>query len=97
MPTGALYAGTGNVKFYLEDETGGVQVWVPGGQGEIGVGVGQLVRVHGKLELYRGAFELITNAPVDVEILARADENPARSPAEVSIASDGVGIAGVAQ
>jgi hypothetical protein len=86
MPTGALYAGTGNVKFYLEDETGGVQVWVPGGEGEVGVGIGQLVRAHGKLELYRGALELITNAPVNVEILARANENPARSPDEVSIA-----------
>ena len=86
MPTGALYAGTGNVKFYLEDETGGVQVWVPGGEGEVGVGIGQLVRAHGKLEVYRGALELVTNAPVDVEIIARANQNPAAIPAETSIA-----------
>ncbi len=85
MQTGALYAGGGNVKFYMEDETGGVQVWVPGGEGETSVSIGQLVRAHGKLELYRGALELITNTPDDVEILAGPNENPAWPPAEVSI------------
>jgi DNA/RNA endonuclease YhcR with UshA esterase domain len=85
MHTGALYAGGGNVKFYLEDETGGVQVWVPEGEGEVSVSIGQLVRAHGKLELYRGALELITNTPFDIEIMAGLNENPAWTPMEVSI------------
>ncbi len=68
MPTGALYAGGGNVKFYLEDETGGVQVWVPGGEGEVAVAIGAKVRVFGDLTLYRGALELIVNDPADVEV-----------------------------
>ena len=85
MQTGALYAGGGNVKFYMEDETGGVQVWVPGGEGETSISIGQLVRAHGKLELYRGALELITNTPDDVEILAGPNENPGVEPAEVSV------------
>ena len=74
MPTGALYAGTGNVKFYLEDETGGVQVWVPEGEGAVGVGIGARVRVQGKLDLYQGALELITGDPSDVEILTPSTE-----------------------
>jgi hypothetical protein len=85
MQTGALYAGTGNVKFYLQDETGGVQVWVPEGEGEVSTRIGQRVRAHGKLELYRGALELITNTPLDVEILANSVENPPTPPLEVSI------------
>ncbi|MFC1997402.1 endonuclease/exonuclease/phosphatase family protein [Chloroflexota bacterium] len=85
MQTGGLYAGGGNVKFYMEDETGGVQVWVPEGEGEVSVSIGQLVRAHGKLELYRGALELITNTPFDIEILAGPNENPAWPPTEVSI------------
>jgi DNA/RNA endonuclease YhcR with UshA esterase domain len=86
MPTGALYAGANNVKFYLEDETGGVQVWVPEGLGEVSISIGQLVRAHGKLDLYRGALELIVNTPSDVEILAGSDDNPHWVPAQVSIA-----------
>jgi len=85
MLTGALYAGGGNVKFYLEDETGGVQVWVPGGEGIINVNIGAKVRVHGELELYRGALELITTTPEDVEILADPTQNEPWPAAQVSL------------
>ncbi len=85
LQTGALYAGGGNVKFYLEDETGGVQVWVPGGEGEVNVGIGARVRARGELTVYRGALELIVNDPADVEILAGQSENPPVTPAAVSI------------
>ena len=86
MPTGALYAGTGNVKFYLEDETGGVQVWVPGGEGVVGVGIGARVRVQGKLELYRGALELIAD-PAGVEILVPAIDGEPWPPTAVDNAA----------
>jgi predicted extracellular nuclease len=69
MYTGGYYAGSGNVKFYLEDETGGLQVWVPGGQGVVDVPVGARVRVRGTMDLYRGSLELIVGALEDVEVL----------------------------
>ena len=49
MYTGGYYAGGGNVKFYLADETGGVQVWVPGGEGEVDIQIGDRVQAKGKL------------------------------------------------
>ncbi|MBN1665605.1 MAG: lamin tail domain-containing protein [Anaerolineales bacterium] len=85
MPTGALYAGGGNVKFYLEDESGGVQVWVPEGEGEVRVPIGALVRARGKLEVYRGALELVVLDLANVETLAGPADNPAWTPAEVSV------------
>jgi predicted extracellular nuclease len=85
MYTGGYYAGTGNVKFYLQDETGGVQVWVPTGQGSVNVYIGSQVRVHGVLQLYRGALELVTNTPEDVEILAAPTEEAKLPPQRISI------------
>ena len=85
MYTGGYYAGGGNVKFYLEDETGGVQVWVPGGEGEVDVGIGDLVQVAGKLEVYRGALELVVNDPSDVEVLSNVKDNPDPLPTVASI------------
>jgi hypothetical protein len=85
MYTGGYYAGTGNVKFYLEDETGGVQVWVPEGEGSVNVAIGSQVRVFAGLELYRGALELIVNDVADVEILAGPADNPAWQPVGVSV------------
>jgi len=85
MFTGGYYAGTGNVKFYLEDETGGVMVWVPEGEGSVNVAIGSQVRVFASLELYRGALELIVNDVADVEILAGPGDNPAWQPVIVSV------------
>jgi len=58
MYTGGYYAGSGNTKFYMEDETGGIQVWVDDGEGDIEVSLGDRVRVRGILLVYRGAMEL---------------------------------------
>jgi predicted extracellular nuclease len=71
MYTGGYYAGSGNVKFYLEDETGGVQVYVLGGEGEVDVPIGALVRVKGTVDIYRDSVEIVPNAvPGDVEIIS---------------------------
>jgi predicted extracellular nuclease len=71
MYTGGSYAGSGNVKFYLEDETGGLQVYVVGGEGEVDIPIGALVRVKGSVELYRDSVELVPNVvPGDVEIIS---------------------------
>jgi len=70
MYTGGYFAGSGNVKFYMQDETGGVQVWVPSGDGSVQVEVGDTVRVTGQMQLYRGARELVAS-PETVELLAK--------------------------
>ena len=85
MYTGGYYAGGGNVKFYLEDQTGGVQVWVPGGDGEVQVNIGDQVRAAGNLQVYRGALELVVEELADVEILAAAEDNPAREATKAPI------------
>jgi DNA/RNA endonuclease YhcR with UshA esterase domain len=85
MYTGGYYAGTGNVKFYLEDDTGGVQVWVPGGEGTVDIAIGSLVRVFGNLQVYRGALEMVINDLADVELLASPVENQTVSPTTASI------------
>ncbi|MGD8850621.1 MAG: endonuclease/exonuclease/phosphatase family protein, partial [Anaerolineales bacterium] len=69
MFTGGYFAGSGNVKFYLEDETHGVQVWVPSGEGSLDITIGARVRVRGLMDVYRGAHELVTATPEDVEVI----------------------------
>ena len=84
MYTDGYYAGSTGTKFYLRDESGGVQVYIPGGKGQVNVSIGDRVRVQGHIELYRGALELIPASPDDVEIIAKKEEIPA--PIEISIA-----------
>ena len=77
MYTGGYYAGGGNVKFYLADETGGVQVWVPDGEGTVDISIGDKVQAAGNLQVYRGALELVVNELTDVAVLATSGESPA--------------------
>lgn len=85
MYTGGYYAGGGNTKFYLEGEDAAIQVWIPGGDGEVEVAIGDRVKVQGVPTLYRGTIELIVNDPDNVEILKAADEDSLWEPAQVSI------------
>lgn len=85
MYTGGYYAGGGNTKFYLEDKTGGMQVWVPRGEGEVEVALGDRVRVQGTPTLYRGAVEMIVDDFEKVEIVEAASESSLWKPAQVSI------------
>jgi predicted extracellular nuclease len=82
MYTGGYFAGSGNVKFYLEDASHGIQVWVPSGEGSLDVPIGARVRVSGLMDLYRGARELVTATPEDVEILSVGDPS---DPLQISI------------
>jgi uncharacterized repeat protein (TIGR01451 family) len=68
MYTDGFYAGSG-AKFYLEDESGGVQVYVPGAGGTLDIPLDAHVRVQGVVELYRGAVEIIPDVIDKVEIL----------------------------
>lgn len=79
MYTGGLYAGSSGVKFYVEDETGGIQVYVPGGSGSVEIPLGAYVRVKGIPQPYRGAIELVPS-PSDITILKQPENsNPKES------------------
>ena len=85
MYTGGYYAGTGNVKFYLEDETAGIQVWVPEGEGPVKVEIGDRVRVKGIPEMYRGAVELVVE-DLEEGVVIREESATPPAPSPVSIA-----------
>ena len=77
MYTDGYFAGSTGTKFYMEDETGGIQVYIPGGLGLVSADIGDLVRVTGEIELYRDSIEIIpVEIPDDVEILGQADVDP---------------------
>lgn len=85
MYTGGFFAGSTGNKFYLQDESGGIQVYVPGGQGQVDVQVGDRVRVTGTIEPYRDSLELIpVEVPGDVEVIGQAAQLP--EPLRVTVA-----------
>jgi DNA/RNA endonuclease YhcR with UshA esterase domain len=86
MYTGGFFAGSTGTKFYMEDESGGVQVYVPGGQGQVSVQIGELVQVTGELEYYRDSLEVIPlNIPADVVVTGETDPPP---PAQITPSND---------
>jgi len=73
MYTGGFFAGSSATKFYIEDDSGGIQVYVPGGRDEVIVNIGDRVRVTGNIELYRDSIEIIPgDFATEVELLAEA-------------------------
>lgn len=84
MYSGGFFAGSTGTKFYLEDESGGVQVYCPGGKDEVTVHIGDRVQVSGEIEIYRTAVELVPgDYDQDVVILAGGGERP--EPRDVSL------------
>ncbi len=84
MYTGGLYAGGGNVKFYLQDDSGGIQVQVFGGMNVVEVPIGAHVRVYGEIGAYRGATQIVP-LPNDVEVLDPPGAFPAVEPRPVTL------------
>ncbi len=85
MYVGGFYAGSG-AKFYIEDESAGVQVYVAGAGNSLVVPLGSKVRVRGKITLYRDTIELVPSSEDFVEILEVGSEDSLKSPAEAQIA-----------
>lgn len=76
MYPGGFFAGSGS-KFYIEDEDGGIQVYLPGGMGGLDVEIGDQLRVTGEIELYRDSIELVpSNAAADIEIIQAGAAEP---------------------
>ena len=86
MYVGGFYAGSG-AKFYLEDESAGVQVYVAGAGNSLVVPLGSRVRVRGKIQIYRDTIELVPASEVQVEILEGPNQENLIIPAEVDIAA----------
>ena len=85
MYVGGFYAGSG-AKFYMEDDSAGVQVYVAGAGNSLVVPLGATVRVRGKITLYRDTIELVPSSEDYVEILEGANEENKIVPAEIQIA-----------
>ncbi|MCP4426419.1 MAG: hypothetical protein GY803_18150, partial [Chloroflexi bacterium] len=83
MYTGGLYAGSTGTKFYLEDESGGVQIFVPGGIDDVVVAIGDRVRATGAVTPYRDSIEIIPDDyATDIEIMESGAE---WEPTEIAI------------
>jgi uncharacterized repeat protein (TIGR01451 family) len=86
MYTGGFFAGSTSVKFYMQDETGGIQVFVDGGAGIVEVDIGDRVRVTGRIEPFRDSLELIPGNPAaDVEVIG---SESAPEPAVIAISDN---------
>ncbi|HEY69359.1 MAG TPA: hypothetical protein G4O08_02120 [Anaerolineae bacterium] len=85
MYTGGFYAGSTGTKFYLQDDSGGIQVYVPDGASTVVVGIGDQVQVTGSIALYRGSIELI---PLPEDVLVLGEGSPIE-PREVELEQTG--------
>lgn len=84
MYVGGFYAGSG-AKFYIEDESGGVQVYVAGAGSSLVVPLGSTVQVRGIIQVYRDSIELVPASQDQVEILEPGGEESSQEPELVSI------------
>ena len=85
MYTGGYYAGTNNAKFYLQDESGGIQIQCFDDNGTPPVvAIGEHVRVTGEVGVYRNSVQIVPGSnPDDVVILGQED---APAPQEATVA-----------
>ncbi len=84
MYVGGFFAGSG-AKFYVEDDSGGIQVYVPGAGSTLVVPLGSTVRVRGKIQPYRDSLELIPSSEDQVEILQAGSQEDYLAPEALSI------------
>ncbi len=84
MYVGGFFAGTG-AKFYVEDNSGGIQVYVSGAGSSLIVPLGSTVRVRGKITLYRDSLELIPSSEDQVEILQGGSKDSQKAPENITI------------
>ncbi len=74
MYTGGYFAGSDNTKFYIQDETGGIQVFADDGRGAVEAEIGEKFRVTGEIVIFRDTIELIPlDNSADIEQIGTAD------------------------
>ena len=84
MYNGGFFAGSG-AKFYIEDETSGVQVYVPEAGESLKLPIGAYVQVRGVITLYRGAIEIIPPSEALVTVLESPANWDERAPEVISV------------
>ena len=95
MYTDGFYAGSTGTKFYLQDGTGGIQAYCPGGKDLVHVSVGDRVRVTGGIDVYRDSIEIIPSVyPDDVEVLEQGGAEPEPTPATLEEANSNEDLLG---
>ena len=98
MYTGGFFAGSSSTKFYIQDETGGVQIFVPGGMSSVNAKLGDVVRVTGEVEIFRDSVEVIpTDLEQDIERLATDVALPEPHPVSATELESAVGKVVVAE
>jgi len=95
MYTGGYYAGTNNTQFYLQDESGGVQIQCfDEGDEPPTIALGDRVRVTGEVGIYRDSIHIVPDHNADdVIVLGQADSISPRqvTAAQATSAPDVVG------
>ncbi|MEM7330485.1 MAG: lamin tail domain-containing protein [Chloroflexota bacterium] len=77
MYTGGFFAGSSNTKFYIQDDTGGIQIFADDGRDTVTADVGEKYRVTGEIVIFRDSIELIPlNNGTDIELIG-TEEVPA--------------------
>jgi predicted extracellular nuclease len=79
-----FYAGSG-AKFYIEDETGGIQVYVSGAADSLALSIGMTVRIQGVVTVYNEALELIPASEGQIEVIAPVDKDNLPQPKQLEI------------
>ncbi|MEM7032843.1 MAG: endonuclease/exonuclease/phosphatase family protein [Chloroflexota bacterium] len=101
MYTGGFYAGGGNVKFYLQDETGGIQIQVFDENGPVPtIAIGDNVQVSGTVGVFRDSIQISPDVLPD-DVLVRAEIGqpevesvPPAFPADIATATENIAKAG---
>ncbi|MEM8863004.1 MAG: lamin tail domain-containing protein, partial [Chloroflexota bacterium] len=95
MFTDGFFAGSSGTKFYIEDETGGVQIYVPGGKGGVDIQLGDKVRVTGKTEYYRTSLEVIpADFEQNIEVIGAAEDESLAQVVDVNAAARDIALNG---
>lgn len=79
MYPGGFFAGSSSAKFYVEDDTGGVQIFADDGRFDVSVALGDLVHVSGRTALFRDSLEVIPEDNVADIIVVENDGPPPRA------------------
>ena len=85
MYVGGFYAGSG-AKFYIEDESAGLQIYLAGAGNSLVVPLGAAVQVRGTIQVYRDTIELVPASEASVKVIESDGAENTVIPRKVQIA-----------